>query len=161
MEEAEGQVLNSRKSHNRFDQSLSIKQASGPRKTCVSSYERNSTNTLSQQLAVSYQKSSGSDLEFILFRCKKLTPKQSHHNRSHQFLSIKQASSPGKTCASSYKKSSIYSLNQQLAVSYQFDASGNRVQISNAPAGGAAAEIGSISDRSNMILNAKLPCAPA
>ena len=37
------------------------------------------------------------------------------------------------------------SRNQQLAVSYQFDASGNRVQISNAPAGGAAAEIGSYS----------------
>ena len=34
------------------------------------------------------------------------------------------------------------SLSQQLAVSYQFDASGNRVQISNAPAGGAAAETG-------------------
>ena len=37
------------------------------------------------------------------------------------------------------------SLSQQLAVSYQFDASGNRVQISNAPAGGAAAETGSYS----------------
>ena len=52
-------------------------------------------------------------------------------------------------------------MNQQLAVSYQFDASGNRVQISNAPAGGAAAETGSISGKSNMILNAKLPCALA
>ena len=36
-------------------------------------------------------------------------------------------------------------MNQQLAVSYQFDASGNRVQISNAPAGGTAAETGSYS----------------
>ena len=76
---------------------------------------------------------------------KKLTPKQSHHNRSHQSLSTKQAYSPGKTCASSYEKNSIDSLNQQLAVSYQFDASGNRVQVSNAPAGGAAAETGTYS----------------
>ena len=79
-------------------------------------------------------KSPGSGLDFILFEPKKLTPKQSHHNCVHQSLSIKSASSPGKTCASSYEKNSMASLNQQLAVSYQFDASGNRVQISNAPA---------------------------
>ena len=79
-------------------------------------------------------------LEFILFQCEKLTPKQSHHSRSHQSLSTKEASSLGKTCASSYEKNSIDFLNQQLAGSYQFDASGNRVQVSNAPAGGAAAE---------------------
>ena len=85
-----------------------------------------------------------------------MTPKQSHHNRSHQSLSTKQAYSPGKTCASSYEKNSIHSLNQQLAVSYQFDASGNRVQISNAPAGGAAAEIGSYSyDASGRMLSGR------
>ena len=60
-------------------------------------------------------------------------------------MSIKQASSPCKTCVSSYERNSTNSLNQQLAVSYQFDASGNRVQVSNAPAGGAAAEIGTYS----------------
>ena len=60
-------------------------------------------------------------------------------------MSIKQASSPRKTCVSSYERNSTNSLNQQLAVSYQFDASGNRVQVSNAPAGGAAAEIGTYS----------------
>jgi YD repeat-containing protein len=85
-----------------------------------------------------------------------LTPKQSHHNRSYQSLSIKQASSPGKTCASSYEKNSISSLNQQLAVSYQFDASGNRVQVSNAPVGGAAAEIGTYSyDASGRMLSGR------
>ena len=81
-------------------------------------------------------------LEFIFFQCEKLTLAQSPHHRSNQSPSIKQASSPGKTCASSYERNSTNSLSQQLAVSYQFDASGNRVQVSNAPAGGAAAEIG-------------------
>ena len=48
------------------------------------------------------------------------------------------------------------SLSQQLAVSYQFDANGNRVQISTAPAGGAAAEIGSYSyDASGRMLSGR------
>ena len=48
------------------------------------------------------------------------------------------------------------SLSQQLAVSYQFDASGNRVQVSNAPAGSAAAEIGSYSyDASGRMLSGR------
>ena len=102
------------------------------------------------------RKAQGQVLISYFLSAKKLTPKQSHHNRSHQSLSTKQASSPGKPCASSYEKNSIDSLNQQLAVSYQFDASGNRVQISNAPAGGAAAEIGSYSyDASGRMLSGR------
>ena len=78
------------------------------------------------------------------------------HNRVDQFLSIKQASSPRKTCVSSYERNSTKSLSQQLAVSYQFDVSGNRVQVSNAPAGSAAAEIGSYSyDASGRMLSGR------
>ena len=78
------------------------------------------------------------------------------HNRFDQSLSIKKSSSPGKPCVSSYERNSTNSLSQQLAVSYQIDASGNRVQISTAPAGGAAAETGSYSyDASGRMLSGR------
>ena len=47
-------------------------------------------------------RSIGSSLEFILFQGEKLKPEQSNHIRFNQSSSIKSASIPCNTCASSY-----------------------------------------------------------
>ena len=48
-------------------------------------------------------KTPGSGLVFILFQCGKLRPKQSYQTRSSSVLRIKSASSPRKSCVSSYE----------------------------------------------------------